>query len=365
MFQKSRVQNIFSHCNPEPDVILLKNSSDPFIDKTFYYVTNLSHGLFEGCAVLLFPDGNIHLLVSNLECDLAREASSNISIFTTSHEFFEQLHALTSSCNTIGIPFQKIVHSDILTLLKYFPSSSLQDVTVACTEARMRKDLEELSRIEKACTISDRVMEQIPQFIHKGITESELAAEIDYHLQRFGAQSIAFETISSFGKHTALPHYSHGTRVLQHGDFILCDFGACVDKYNADMTRTFIYGRATELQKQMHRTVLDAQRVGIDAIHPGIIANQVHKQVAELIDHSEFANRFIHATGHSLGLDTHDNRIGLNAHCNLLLDEGMVLTVEPGVYLPMVGGVRIEDDILVTSDGCKCLTTSNRELIEV
>ena len=365
MFKKSRVQNIFTHCNPKPDVILIKNSSDPFIDKTFYYVTNLSHGLFEGCAVLLFPDGDIHLLVSHLEYDLAKKASLNISTFTTSQEFFKQLHAITSSCKSIGVPFQKIVHSDLLTLIKYIPSSSLQDVTVACATARMRKDSDELIRIEKACAISDRVMEKIPQFIHKGITESELAAEIDYHLQKFGAQSIAFETISSFGKQTALPHYSHGTHALQHGDFIICDFGACVDKYNADMTRTFIYGKATELQKQMHRTVLNAQSAGIDYIRPGIIANQVHKRVADLINHSEFANRFIHATGHSLGLDTHDNRIGLNAQCNLQLEEGMVLTVEPGVYLPTFGGVRIEDDIVVTSDGYKCLTKSNRGLIEI
>ncbi len=365
MVQKSRVQNIFSNCDPVPDAIILKNASDAYFDKTFLYVTNLTQGLFEGCGAVLFPDGEIHLLVTSLEYDLAREASTNISTYETTKEFFERLQCLTSSCKTIGVPFQKMVYSDVLFVMKYIHHASFQDVSEACTSARMKKDTEEVYRIQKACTISDRVMEKIPQFVQKGMTESDLSAEIDYHLQKYGAQSNAFETISSFGKHTALPHYSHGGSVLQQGDLIICDFGARVDQYNSDITRTFVYGKATDLQKRIHQTVLKAQNAGLQAICPGVIAKQVHQKVSEVISSSEFANRFIHATGHSLGLYVHDNGIGLNAHCTLPLEEGMVLTVEPGIYVPTVGGVRIEDDILVTSNGYNCLTKSTKDLIEI
>ncbi len=365
MPHQSRVQNIFSHCDPVPDAIFIKNASGSCVDKNFFYVSNLTQGLFEGCGILLFPDGKIHLFVSPLEYDLARSSSSDIVTFSTSKEFFERLVNLTSSCKTIGIPYQNIPHSDVISLLKHLPQISFQDVSNACISARMRKDSIEIYRIKKACEIADRVMDQIAQFVHKGMTESELAAEIDYHLQKYGAQSPAFETISSFGKNSALPHYSHGNSILQTGDLIVCDFGARYDMYNSDMTRTFIYGKATEKQKHMHQTVLHAQAIGLQSIYPGAIAKQVHSKVFDVIASTDFADRFIHSTGHSLGLDVHDNGVGLNSQCNLALEEGMVFTVEPGVYIPNYGGVRIEDDVVVSVDGCTCLTKCARDLIEL
>ena len=362
---KSRVQKIFSYCDPVPDAILIKNASEPYIDKMFFYVTGLSTGLFEGCAAILFPDGNIHLLVSSLEADIARQSSVPISVYTTLKEFYETLRSLTSSCKTIGVSYQGVSYSDFLSLSRNMPHVSFQDISSACVSARIKKDAEELSRIQKACSIADRVMGQIPQFVRKGMTESELSAEIDYHLQKYGAQSPAFETISSFGKNTALPHYSHGKKILESGDFIVCDFGACVDQYNSDMTRTFVFGSASEQQKRIHHMVQVAQESGIQMIRQGVIAEDVHRQVYNVIAQSEFSGRFIHSTGHSLGLLVHDGGVGFHTQCRMPLEEHMVLTVEPGIYIPGLGGVRIEDDIVVTSDGCKLLTTSPRELIEI
>ena len=149
-------------------------------------------------------------------------------------------------------------------------------------------------------------MATIPDIISEGMSEYELAAEINYSLQNLGAEKPAFDTISSFGKNTAEPHYSHGDIKLRKGDFIVCDFGACLKKYNSDITRTFLFGRATEQQKEMYETVLQAQQIAFDAIKPGVKACDVHHAVSSFIDSTKFKGRFIHSTGHSLGLAVHD-----------------------------------------------------------
>ena len=152
---------------------------------------------------------------------------------------------------------------------------------------------------------------------------------------------------------------------MNNGDFILCDFGASFRRYNSDITRTFVFGNSDEKQKKMHETVLQAQKIGIEMIKPGIEAHVVHDAVDSFIDISEFKGCFIHSTGHSLGLSVHDGGVGLNAESKVLLEEGMVLTVEPGVYISDFGGIRIEDDVLITRDSVEVLTKSSRDLIEI
>lgn len=365
MDSMSRIKKIFNHCDPSIDAIVIKNGSEPFIDSMFFYVTGIPTGLFEGCAAIIYPDKPMQLIVSSLEEDLAKQASAETLVYETSKEFYDLLQQCTSTCNTIGLSFKNITFSDYITISKKLSRVTFQDISSAFISARMRKDDFELSRIEKACTIADKVMENIPQFIRIGMTERDLSAEIDYHLMKYGADAPAFETISSFGTHTALPHYSHGDRSLSQGDLIICDFGARVDRYHSDMTRTFVFGSASNHQKTMHQVVLHAQEKGIQLIREGVIAKDVHQHVFDTIEETEFSGRFIHSTGHSLGLMVHDGGIGFNSQCSLPLEKDMVLTVEPGIYIPHVGGVRIEDDIVVTKNGCRMLTSSNRDLIEI
>lgn len=365
MIVKSRIKRIFSYCDPVPDAILIKNGSEPYVDKMFFYVTGLVHGLFEGCATVLFPDGSFHIIVSSLEEDIASDATSNIWVYGTSNEFFDHLGTVIKGCKNIGIPYFSLSHADALMVSHRFPEIHFQDVSKACVSARMRKDADEIALIEKACTIADKVMASVPGFVKKDMTETELASEINYHLEKYGAKAPAFETISTFGSNTALPHYSHGEKQLKNGDFIVCDFGACYNMYNSDMTRTFVFGSANAQQKRMYETVLTAQQTGIGLIEVGVIAKDIHQQVFDIIEKTEFAGRFIHSTGHSLGMNVHDGGVGFHSQCLLPLEPGMVLTVEPGVYLPQVGGVRIEDDIVVESTGCKVLTKTPRELIEI
>lgn len=361
---RARVINIFNNCQKPVDCILIKNASAPYIDDNFFYVTGLEQGLFEGSCAILYPDGALDLLVSELEADSARKTTAHLSIYKTKDEFSTLLKHLISASKTIGVNASGLSYRDFSMLSEMLPQATLVDISEGCYKTRLIKDDQEIQYIKHACAIADDTMASIPDIVSEGMTEYELAAEIDYSLQSFGAEKPAFETISSFGKNTAEPHYSHGDTELKKGDFVLCDFGAQFKKYNSDVTRTFTLRKATDQQKDMYETVRRAQQLAFDMIKPGVKACDVHQVVSTYIDSTKFKDRFIHSTGHSLGLAVHDG-VGFITDNTMELQENMVLTVEPGVYLPGLGGVRIEDDILIKKDGMELLTKSPREFIEL
>ncbi len=336
----------------------------PYIDENFYYVTNLDQGLFEGACVVLHQDGSLDLLTSELEAESARKAAAHLQVYKTKNEFSSQLRTLLAPFRTVGIHAGGLSYLDYTKLTELLPNVRFIDVSDGFSVTRLQKDEQEIQRIRKACSIADETMATIPDIISEGITENELAAEINYSLQNLGADKPAFDTISSFGKNSAEPHYGHGNVHLTNDSFVLCDFGACYKKYNSDITRTFVFGEATEKHKEMYKTVLEAQQVAFDAIRPGVKAGDVHKAVQSFIDSTPFNGRFIHSTGHGLGLNVHDG-IGFAPDNSLELKENMVFTVEPGVYIPGFGGVRIEDDILVKKDGFELLTKSSRDRIDL
>ena len=360
-----RVQNIYKNLGNKLDVILIKNSIEPYIDDNFFYVTGLEKGLFEGCVAFLSPEGNIDLVVSELEAESANKSDANVSVYKSAKDFEDLLKEKISSCKNVGLNFKGISHKDYIRLEKRFPDAEFVDISQSFEQARLVKDEIEIDLIKKACEIADKVVEKIPEMLHEGITESELAAEIDYFMQKNGADKAAFETISSFEKNSSEPHYTHGSTKLKKGDFVLCDFGACFRKYNSDITRTFVFGNASDKQKSMYKTVQEAQKIGLDIIKPGLKASEVHEAVHSYIEKTEFKGRFIHSTGHSLGLGVHDGSTRFSSGFELELKENMVFTVEPGVYIPGFGGVRIEDDVLIKKDGIEILTKAPRELIEI
>lgn len=364
--------NIFSRLDAQlktadrPEVILLKNSSESFVDDNFFYVTGLDRGLFEGCVAILYPTGGIDLVVSELEAESARKAEgSDVKIYKNLDEYKKILSDSLKNTSFIGINSNGITLKEYEKIKQLLPRKKFVDVSDVFSVVRSTKDEDEIYRIRKACEIADNVMRKIPDIVHEGISEYELNAEIAYLLQRNGADKPAFDVISSFGRNTAEPHYTHGSYKICKGDFVLCDFGACFKRYNSDVTRTFVFGRSNKKQKQMYETVLAAQQVGFDSIKPGVEAKKVHEAVKSFIDKSGFRGGFIHSTGHSLGLAVHDGHIVLNSECNVRLEENMVLTVEPGVYIPGFGGVRIEDDVLVRKDGVEILTKSSKVFVEI
>jgi Xaa-Pro dipeptidase len=180
-----------------------------------------------------------------------------------------------------------------------------------------------------------------------------MAAEINYLIQKEGA-SPAFDTIVAFGKNSSQPHYLTGNEKLEEGDIALMDFGACYKRYRSDVTRTFIYGEDEE-KKEMYDTVAKAQKIGIEMMKEGMMTVDIYKTAKEFIDKTKFKGKFIHALGHSIGLEVHDGgSIALSSEIEL--KEGMIFTVEPGIYVPRAGGVRIEDDVLVKKGRAEILT---------
>lgn len=362
---EKRIKNIFNNIEKKPNVILIKNSDEPYIDNNFFYVTGLAHGLFEGSVAVLFQDGSVDLIVSELESEIAKKAKADIKIYRSEEDFDKILKDSISSSNIVGLNFEGISQKEFCKLKEKLPGIEFMDVSKSFEKTRLVKDELEINSIKKACVIADKVMEKIPEFLNEGMYEYELAAEINYLMQKNGADKPAFETISSFGKNTAEPHYTHGDAVVKNGDFVLCDFGACFKKYNSDITRTFVFGKANDNHKEMYETVLDAQQIGFETAKAGVKANEVHHAVESYIDGTKFKGRFIHSTGHSLGLAVHDGGARFSDANKFELKENMVFTIEPGVYLSGYGGVRIEDVVLIKKSGVEILTKTSRELIEI
>lgn len=362
---EKRIKNIFNNVEKIPDVILIKNSDEPFIDDNFFYVTGLADGLFESSVAVLRPDGSFDLIVSELESEIAKKAKTDIKIYRSEKEFDSMLKESISSSIVVGLNFDGISQKEFCKLKEKLLGVEFIDVSRSFDKTRLVKDELEINSIRKACGIADKVMGKIPEILHKGMHEYELAAEINYLMQKNGADKPAFETISSFGKNTAEPHYTHGAVVVKNGDFVLCDFGACFRKYNSDITRTFVFGKASDKHKEMYETVLDAQKIGFETAKVGANANEVHHAVESYIDGTKFKGRFIHSTGHSLGMAVHDGGARFSDANKFELKENMVFTIEPGVYLPGYGGVRIEDVVLIKKDKAEILTKTSRKLIEI
>ena len=362
---KERIKKIFSFLEEKPDLILIQNTNETFIENNFFYVTSLEKGIFEGCAAILYPDGNLDLIVSELESQTALNVNADVKIYKNKNQYESLLKESIGMIDALGLNYNGISFSNFLKIQKMFPNANFTNVSESLTKARAIKDETEIKSIKKAALIVDKVVEKIPDLLHKVTREYELAAEIDYLMQKNGADKAGFETISSFGKNSCEPHYSHGDVPLKSGDFVLCDFGACFKRYNSDITRTFVFGKPSSVQKKMHKVVLDAQNIAFQKIKSGVKGKDVHNLVYDFINNTEFKNCFIHSTGHSIGLSVHDGGVGLNAESDIVLEENMVLTVEPGIYVPGLGGVRIEDDIIVKKDGLEILTKSCRNLIEV
>lgn len=362
---EGKVRKIFKNLESPLDAILIKNSGESFIDTNFFYATGLKQGLYEGCAAVLFSDGKMDLIVSQLESESAYNTDADIKIYKTGAQFNHLLKESLKNASQIGLNFSNICHKEFLNFKDILPNKSFSDVSDALLKSRAVKEADEINLISKAVDIADSAMQKIPEMLNSGMKEFELAAEINYLMQKYGSDKPAFDTISSFGENTSQPHYSHGQKELSSGDFVLCDFGASYNKYNSDITRTFTFNEADDKQKKMHEVVLNAQKIAFEKIKPGIAAKDVHLAAEGYINKTEFSGCFIHGLGHSLGLNVHDGYVGFSPNSEIELVENMVITVEPGVYIPGFGGVRIEDDIVVTSDGCNILSKTTRDLIEI
>ncbi len=221
---------------------------------------------------------------------------------------------------------------------------------------RLVKDDGEITLIKNAITVAETAMETVKPLLRPGTTEQDFAMELEFAMRRLGASGAAFSTIVASGPNGAHPHHHAGPRPLASGDFVTIDWGASVSGYNSDITRTFALSEVTGKQREIYGIVWEAQQQAIAAIKPGTTGQEIDAVARDFIAAAGYGLAFGHSLGHSLGRSVHDGP-GFSVRSEkLILKPGMVMTVEPGIYLEGWGGLRLEEDILVTEDGCEILT---------
>ena len=229
-------------------------------------------------------------------------------------------------------------------------------------QQRSVKDAAEVLALREAQRLTDEAFLHILEYIREGVTERDIAIELEFTMRRLGAQREAFETIAVSGERGSLPHGVPSSKKVKKGEFVTMDFGAVVDGYHADMTRTIAVGWVGDEQRRVYDTVLEAQLAALATIHAGITGSQADQAARKVIDAAGYGRYFDHSTGHGVGLEIHEAPSLASRYDKPLLN-GQVVTVEPGIYLPGRFGVRIEDFVLVTPDGCHNMTGSSKELI--
>lgn len=239
--------------------------------------------------------------------------------------------------------------------------SPLEPVSGWIEALRAVKSPAEIDAIRRAARVADETFEEIVSWLRPGVTEREAAARIDLILAERGAEGRAFETIAAFGERSALPHARPGARELRAGDVALLDFGAVVEGYRSDLTRTVACGGVGESMMEVHAVVLRAQTAALEGLRTGMSGREADALARDVIEAAGYGDGFSHSLGHGIGLAVHEEP-RLSRKNETDLQAGMTVTVEPGVYVPGIGGVRIEDDVLLTGEGAVRLTSAPREM---
>ncbi len=228
-------------------------------------------------------------------------------------------------------------------------------------QLRMIKDGAEIAAMRRAVQITEQAMDDVIDAARAGMTERQVANLLTQALLQRGAESLAFDPLVQSGPNTALPHATAGERVIQSGEPLLLDFGVAVDGYTSDITRTFVLGQAGEEIARIYQLVKQANAAGRLAARPGVTGEDVDRATRKVIADAGYGAYFTHRTGHGLGLEGHEPPYIVEGN-TVPLETGNTFTIEPGIYVPGLGGVRIEDDMLITEDGAESLTTYDREL---
>jgi Xaa-Pro aminopeptidase len=249
-------------------------------------------------------------------------------------------------------------------LVKAMPNAIFIEYPNMLEDLWIIKDSTEIANLRNAAKISDLAFERILGFLRPGISEKEVAAELEYQMKVLGADKEAFTTIVASGYRSSMPHGTASAKIMKKGDFVTMDFGAQYNGYVSDCTRTIVLGKATSRQKRIYDAVLKAQLAGIKAAKAGISGKVVDAACRNYFMKKKLAKYFGHGTGHGIGIEVHSGP-RLSPLRDDLLKSNMVVTIEPGLYFPGWGGVRIEDDVVIRPSGCTILTKAPKNLLEI
>ena len=264
----------------------------------------------------------------------------------------------------VGFDPTRVTVDELERLDKATPDSvALVPVKGVVEQIRLLKDSFELHRLEDAAKIAVDALAQLIDAgeLRAGRTEKEVAADLEHRMRLLGSERVSFDTIVASGPNSALPHYAAGDRELTDGDLVTIDFGAHYVGFNSDMTRTFCIGEPSDFNREIYEIVLQAQKAGVAAATPGRPLVDVDKACRDIITEAGYGDYFVHSTGHGIGLEVHEGPAA-STRAQGVLEENMTLTIEPGIYVPGKGGVRIEDTLIITSGAPKVITPAPKEL---
>lgn len=336
------------------------------------YLTGLTMSLSERPTMAFFPaDGRPTLVLPSLEAPHAREVIPyNTDFFPYTDEegheaaFLRAGAALKLSGKTVGVEYMHMRVLELRRLEQIAPDCRIQAAEFLLPELRMTKDETELAHMREAVRITETALQATIEQVKPGQTELEIENVLHMEMLRAGAQGLAFGSIVVSGPRTASPHTSASERVIQAGDLLLFDCGASYRGYPADITRTFAVGKPDPALIPVYEVVKEANAAARQYAGPGVKAEDVDRAARQVIERAGYGQYFIHRTGHGLGLEVHEPPYIVNGN-DTILRQGMTFTIEPGIYLPGKGGVRIEDDVVITPNGNESLTTFSRELIHL
>lgn len=294
----------------------------------------------------------------------AREQAPLFKVIKHSDSIWEKV---AEQCQSLGIEVlafeeEHLTYATYRELKKQLGTRELKPTSPLVERLRQVKDEQELARMQKAANIADRAYAHILTFIRSGVTEREVMHELEFTMRQFGASSSSFDMIVASGARSALPHGVASDKRIEKGDLVTLDFGAVYEGYCSDITRTVMVGEPNEKQLEIYDIVLTAQKRTIDELRPGMTGREADAVARDYIAKKGYADYFGHGTGHGLGLNVHEAP-RLSPKGETVLEPGMVVTVEPGIYIPDFGGVRIEDDVVITETGCRRLTKSDKDLV--
>lgn len=317
---------------------------------------------FTGGESLLYVDARRAVIITDSRYTLqVRQQAPECELVEHLHGFWPEAAKLPQSDN-LALDGDYFSYTEQCALAAVLPHAAWKNVNLV--GLRAVKTPEEMQLIRRAVAISDEAFLQLLPHIRAGRKESELAAELEYNMRKLGSTKHSFETICASGKRSALPHGVASDKVVEEGDFITFDFGATYGGYCSDITRTVVVGKAAPWQKEIYDIVLQANLLGEKTLKAGLTGIQVDGAVRDFIGSKGYGPNFGHGLGHGVGLDIHEKPV-LNRANGQPLPAGAVVTIEPGIYLPDKGGVRIEDTVLVTETGCERLTSVPKELKEL
>lgn len=323
---------------------------------------------FTGDSSILYADDRIAVLITDGRyTDQARSQVKYCRVleYRANHNnsIWEAVAELIGTHQKVGFDGDAYSYEDARVLKSLLPEST-EMVSVNLRGMRLVKDERELESLWQAFKIADGAFERLLKEIKSGMTEKELAARLEYYMRSLGSEGVSFDTIVASGHRSALPHGAPTDKKIEVGDFVTFDFGALYNGYHSDTTRTVVMGMANSWHREIYTVVQEAQYRGIKAARPGITGKELDGMIREYIESRGYGKYFTHGLGHGVGLEIHELP-NINSRGDIVLQEGMVFTVEPGVYIQGKGGVRIEDTVVLTKDGARSLTGLKKTLTEI